>query len=184
MVEGPWDQQRKPELPAAEPGMYKGPYPPWKFIKSVGEEYQVVKRKREYHGCGEEYNMEKGKGEAKSFSLKYWGSWEEYQMGKRWWEQEFLGRKQDFKKIGWGRISSFYTPQQSSSYSFSQQQTVMSSSSSSNSRTNHHQAIQSEQRQQIREDANKKNDRCIRVMCSNFGHPALTSSFQVYALYM
>ena len=25
---------------------------------SVGEEYQVVKRGREYHGCGEEYNME------------------------------------------------------------------------------------------------------------------------------
>ena len=32
-----------------------------KFIKSVGEEYQVVKREREYHGCGEEYNVEKRK---------------------------------------------------------------------------------------------------------------------------
>ena len=30
-----------------------------KFIKSVGEEYQVVKRGREYQGCGEEYNVEK-----------------------------------------------------------------------------------------------------------------------------
>ena len=28
-------------------------------IKSVGEEYQVVKRGRTYHGCGEEYNVEK-----------------------------------------------------------------------------------------------------------------------------
>ena len=34
--------------------------PPWgKFIKSVEEECQVVKRGREYHGCGEEYNVEK-----------------------------------------------------------------------------------------------------------------------------
>ena len=34
---------------------------------SVGEEYQVVKRGREYHSCGEEYNVEKrgisGRGE-------------------------------------------------------------------------------------------------------------------------
>ena len=28
-------------------------------IKSVGEEYQVVKRRREYHGCAKEYNIEK-----------------------------------------------------------------------------------------------------------------------------
>ena len=44
-------------------GEYKVPYPPpalgGKFIKSVGEEYQVGKRGREYHGCGEEYNVEK-----------------------------------------------------------------------------------------------------------------------------
>ena len=31
------------------------------FIKSVGEENQVVKRVREYHGCGEEFNVEKKK---------------------------------------------------------------------------------------------------------------------------
>jgi len=30
------------------------------FIES-GEEYQVVKRGREYHGCGEGYNVKKGK---------------------------------------------------------------------------------------------------------------------------
>ena len=29
------------------------------FIKSVGEEYQVVKSGRDYHGRGEEYNVEK-----------------------------------------------------------------------------------------------------------------------------
>ena len=32
------------------------------IIKSVGEEYQVEKRGREYHGCGEEYNAEKREG--------------------------------------------------------------------------------------------------------------------------
>ena len=31
-----------------------------KFIKSVGVEYQVVKRAREYQGCGEEKTVEKG----------------------------------------------------------------------------------------------------------------------------
>ena len=30
-----------------------------KFINSVEEEYQVLKRGREYHGCQGEYNMEK-----------------------------------------------------------------------------------------------------------------------------
>ena len=33
-------------------GAYKVPY---SFIKSVGEEYQVVKRGREYHGCEEDF---------------------------------------------------------------------------------------------------------------------------------
>ena len=35
---------------------YKG-----KFNKSDGEEYQIVKRGMEYHGCGKEYNVEKRK---------------------------------------------------------------------------------------------------------------------------
>ena len=39
-------------------------------IKSVGLEYQVVKRRREYHGCGKEYIMKKGKGEA--YHLPYY----------------------------------------------------------------------------------------------------------------
>ena len=34
------------------------------LIKGVGEEYQVGKRGRKYNGFGEEYNMEKGKGES------------------------------------------------------------------------------------------------------------------------
>ena len=41
----------------------------WEFIKSVGEDYQVVKRGREYHGCGDEYNVKKGEG--KQYHLPY-----------------------------------------------------------------------------------------------------------------
>ena len=37
--------------------------------KSIGKEYQVVKKGREYHGFWEEYNVEKGKGEAISSSI-------------------------------------------------------------------------------------------------------------------
>ena len=51
-------------------GVYKVPYSPTLHrgdIKSVGEEYQAVKR--EYLGCGEEYNVEKETGEAISSSL-------------------------------------------------------------------------------------------------------------------
>ena len=48
--------------------VYKVSYSPkWRgggLIKCVGEEYQVVKRGRKYNGFGEEYNMEKGKGES------------------------------------------------------------------------------------------------------------------------
>ena len=39
------------------------------FIKSVGEEYQVVKGGKKYQGCGEEYNVEKREGEAILFVL-------------------------------------------------------------------------------------------------------------------
>ena len=49
-------------------GVYKVPYPPREFIKSVGEEYQVVKRVREYHGCGEVYNVDKN-GKLKQYHL-------------------------------------------------------------------------------------------------------------------
>ena len=38
---------------------------------SVGEEYHVVKRGREYHGCGEEYNVKKREKRSNSnFPLK------------------------------------------------------------------------------------------------------------------
>ena len=51
-------------------------------------------RGREYHGHGEEYNVEEGKEEAISSSLKYQGCWEEYKVGK---EDENLGEEnQDF----------------------------------------------------------------------------------------
>ena len=30
------------------------------LLKPAGEEYQVLKKGREYHGCGEEYNADKG----------------------------------------------------------------------------------------------------------------------------
>ena len=36
------------------------------LMKSFGEEYLVVKMGREYHGCGEEYNVEKRKGDFKT----------------------------------------------------------------------------------------------------------------------
>ena len=50
-------------------GVYKVPPPPGKLIKSVGAGCQVVKCRREYYDCGEEYKVEKGKGEAISSSL-------------------------------------------------------------------------------------------------------------------
>ena len=39
------------------------------FIKFVREEYQVVKREREYQGPGEEYNVERGGGSNISLNL-------------------------------------------------------------------------------------------------------------------
>ena len=42
--------------------MYKvsyRPQGPGEFIKSIGEEYKVVKRGRKYYGCGEEFNVER-----------------------------------------------------------------------------------------------------------------------------
>ena len=46
-------------------GLYKVSIPPppgGKLMKSVGEEYQVVKRGKKYNDCGEKYNLEiKGK---------------------------------------------------------------------------------------------------------------------------
>ena len=61
-----------------------------KSIKSFREEYL-----RGYNGCGELYNVEKGK--VISPSLKYWGCWEEYQVGtKTSWK-----KIKTFKNNGW-----------------------------------------------------------------------------------
>ena len=51
-------------------GVYKVPYSiPLEggggFIKPVWEEYKVLKEGREYHGCGEEYNVDKKEGGSK-----------------------------------------------------------------------------------------------------------------------
>ena len=41
-------------------GVYKFPYTPWGEVYHVcWGRYQVVKRGREYHSCGEEYNRER-----------------------------------------------------------------------------------------------------------------------------
>ena len=53
----------------------------YKVSKSVGVEYQVVYRGREYQVYGEEYNLVKGEGEAISPSLRYLGSLEKREGG-------------------------------------------------------------------------------------------------------
>ena len=40
-------------------------------MKFVGEEYKVVKKGREFLGCGEEYNVEK-KGKGEQYYLSYY----------------------------------------------------------------------------------------------------------------
>ena len=66
-----------------------------KFVKSVGEEYQVVKRGRENHGCREKCNVGKGKQYHLPFDIE--AVEKHIKWGK---ETEFLGMKnQDFKKM-------------------------------------------------------------------------------------
>ena len=49
----------QPHAQRALRGVYKVPLiSPHTCIKSFREEYQVVKRVREYYGCGAEYNVE------------------------------------------------------------------------------------------------------------------------------
>ena len=85
--------------------MYKVPYySPLSpgFLERI---YQVVKSLRECHGCGEEYNVIKGK--EKQNNLPYiakavgkntvWGKWEG--------NGSFFGKNQDY--LGWGTL---YTP--------------------------------------------------------------------------
>ena len=64
---GPINQStpsRRTEPKDCKSGVYKVLiHPPWReFIKSVGEEFQVVKRGREYNGCWEEYNVKRARG--------------------------------------------------------------------------------------------------------------------------
>ena len=63
----------------------------------LGEEYQVVKRGMEYHGCGEEYNVESNIIIPKTFRLS----------GRRG-----SGRKSIFKKMRVGKNieGTIYTP--------------------------------------------------------------------------
>ena len=58
-----WVQSSLFHLPHGGGGGARG------VIKSVREEYQVVKRVREYQGCGEEYNVKRGK--RKQYHLPY-----------------------------------------------------------------------------------------------------------------
>ena len=84
-------------------GCIKFPIPvlSWKggeFIKFVGEEYQVVKRGREYHGCGEEYNSKKReKGSIFIFSLIL------RLLGRVSIGEEIKGMKIKILKIGVGK---------------------------------------------------------------------------------
>ena len=73
------------------------------IIKSVGEEYQVVKWVKEYQGCGEEYNVKKGKQYHLFYDIEAVGK---IIIGKRGKGRTFWGRKSKFKNKGWGRISS------------------------------------------------------------------------------
>ena len=69
------------------------------FIKSIREKYQVVKRGREYHGCGEEYNVEK-KRKGKQYHLSYniWAFGKNIKWEKREGDGNFGEENQDLKK--------------------------------------------------------------------------------------
>ena len=86
--------------------MYK--VPGREFIKSVGQEYQVVKRGKEYNDCAEEYNVELRKvGSNIIFPLKVrlLGRISSAEEGKG--DVYYIwGRNQDFKQWDWERISS------------------------------------------------------------------------------
>ena len=66
-----------------------------KVDKSDGEEYQVVKRGREYHGYGEECNVGKGKPYHRIYIFEAI-----FQVGKRGRRLKFRGRKSRLKKGG------------------------------------------------------------------------------------
>ena len=68
-----------------------------KIIKSVGEEYQVVKRGREYYGCGEEYNVKKGKQYLRPYNKK--AVRKNFKGGRGEGNGNFTEENQDFKKL-------------------------------------------------------------------------------------
>ena len=71
--------------------LYIVPYPLGGVFKSVGEEYQVVKRGREYHGFGEEYNAEKSeRGSNIIFPIILNAVWKNKEWGRG---QKIQGRK-------------------------------------------------------------------------------------------
>ena len=74
------------------------------FIKSVGEEYQVMKRGKEYYGCEKEYNVEKrerGINIIFPIMLRLLGR---LSSGEE--DENFGEENHDFKKMGVGRKSS------------------------------------------------------------------------------
>ena len=65
---------------------------------SVWEEYQVVKRGGENHGCGEEYKVEKRERVSNIlFPLILICGWEKYEVGKG---RKFLGKKNKILNMG------------------------------------------------------------------------------------
>ena len=82
---------------------------PWgggEFIKSVGEEYKVVKRGMEYHGFEEEYNVEKGKVISSSLPFNIDAVGKKIKWGRGEGDGNFGEENKDHKKWGWGRKSS------------------------------------------------------------------------------
>ena len=89
-------------------GVYKVPYPPFgegAFNIFWGEEYQVVKRVREYHGCGKENYADMRERRSNIIFSKITRLLGRKSSGERGSGDGNFGEEiQDFKKWGWGRI--------------------------------------------------------------------------------
>ena len=84
---------RRQEEGQPHTGVYK--------VQTVGEEYQVVKRGREYHACGEEYNVEKrerGSNIIFSIILRLLGRISRGEGGRKLWGKEIKD-----KRLGTGK---------------------------------------------------------------------------------
>ena len=92
-----------------------------KFIKSVGEENQILKIGREYHGCGEEYNVKKWeRGNYIIFFVKLWLlgriSSREKGKGRKFWGKIMILKNwggEEYTVIGnfihaWSRLIYYY----------------------------------------------------------------------------